>query len=276
MIALALAVLLAASPEPSLPEMPPARVLDAPDPARVSRDPESVYRVGALDLGVTSLALALAIAPGRLTGPIIRPSCPCQRESVNVLDRFAIDLHDRTAGITSDVTAGLAVAVPVIADAIWVGFSPALREDLIVLTETLSVNAGLVMAVKYMVQRPLPATYAGRDGLVGQFQGYRSFYSGHTSTTVAALTAAAWTLQLRRGPSAWPWVVTGAVGASVAVERVLAGRHWPTDVLVGAAAGFGVGTLVPWLHARRPVWKRSELTLAPAPAGRGLALRVKF
>jgi membrane-associated phospholipid phosphatase len=232
--------------------------------------------VGRVDLGVSALALAVAIAPGRVTGPLIRRTCPCERDGVNAFDRIAIDLDHRGAGLASDVTVGLAVAVPAVADALWVGFSPTLREDLVVLTETLAVNAAAVMTVKYLVQRPLPATYAGRDGLVEQFQGYRSFYSGHTSTAVAALTAASWTLHLRRGPSAWPWVVTGAVGASVAVERVLAGRHWPSDVIVGAAAGFGFGTLVPLLRARRPPWKRGGFSVAPAPAGRGLAVGASF
>jgi membrane-associated phospholipid phosphatase len=174
--------------------------------------------------------------------------------------------------VASDATVALAVAVPAIADGVRLGFGPALREDLTILTETLAVNAAIVTGVKYLVQRPLPVTYARRDGLPAQAQGYRSFYSGHTSTAVAALTASAWTLQFRDGPSAWPWVVTGVVGASVATERVLAGRHFPTDVAVGAAAGFAVGTAIPWLH-RRGAPERSLLgRLRLEPAGRGLAL----
>jgi membrane-associated phospholipid phosphatase len=40
-------------------------------------------------------------------------------------------------------------------------------------------------------------------------------------------------------------MLTAAVGGTVAAERVLAGRHFYSDVAVSALAGFAVGTLVP-------------------------------
>lgn len=257
----------AALPSPStiVPPAAPDLPLDAPE----ARPPgDSVYRlVPWLDVPLTALAAGVAIVPARYPFSFITPRCPCDRNEVNGFDRFAIDLHSRAAGVVSDVTVLASVGVPVVADALWVGNTRALREDLMILTETLALNSAAVMTVKFAVQRPLPVTYAGRDGLEKQAQGYRSFYSGHTSTAVAALTAASWTYTLRRGPAAWPWLVTAAVGASVGAERVLAGRHFPTDVLVGAAAGFGFGTLVPLLHARG-----RRLPVGVAPMGRGVQL----
>jgi membrane-associated phospholipid phosphatase len=276
MQALLLSLTLAAAADLSSPAVPLAD--DAPPPAE--QDP-SVYRVGKLDLALTGLALAAAIVPNQYPTQLIREICAtpgsCPAASVNPLDRVAIGMHSELAGLTSDATVALSVAVPAIADAFRLGLSPALREDLTILTETIAVNAALVTGVKYLVQRPLPATYERRSNLPDQAQGYRSFYSGHTSTAVAALTASAWTLRFRDGPSAWPWLVTGAVGASVATERVLAGRHFPTDVLVGAAAGFAVGTAIPWLHVRRPPGGLlSRVRLAPPTAGTGLALAGSF
>ncbi len=269
MFAALLSVALAASPDLSLPPPPP----DPDLAAEPERDP-SVYRVGNLDLGITAFAIAGAIAPNQFPTRLIHPSCAapgsCSPASVNPFDRFAVDLHSKAAGVASDVTVALSVAAPALADGLRLGLGPALREDLTILAETVSVNAALVTGVKYLVQRPLPATYARLDGLPTQAQGYRSFYSGHTSTAVAALTASAWTLRFRDGPQAWPWIVTGVVGASVATERVLAGRHFPTDVLVGGAAGFAIGTAIPWLHLRRPLGAVTDLGVAPA--GRGLAL----
>ncbi len=270
MQALLLSLALAAAPDLS-PTLPVTD--DEPPPAEV--DP-SVYHVGKLDLGLTAFAIAAAVVPNQIPTRLIRETCAapgsCPAASVNPFDRVALDLHSQLAGVTSDVTVALSVAVPAVADGLRLGFSPALREDLTVLTETLAVNAALVTGVKYLVQRPLPVTYARLYDLPNQAQGYRSFYSGHTSTAVAALTASAWTLQFRDGPQAWPWVVTGVVGASVAAERVLAGRHFPSDVLVGAAAGFAVGTAIPWLHVRRPLGTRSVADLRLVPAGEGLAL----
>jgi membrane-associated phospholipid phosphatase len=86
---------------------------------------------------------------------------------------------------------------------------------------------------------------------VSSANGYRSFYSGHVALTFTALSAAAFTINERFGWTLVPWLVTGLVGASVAVERVAAGWHFPTDVMVGAVMGTAVGVLVPLIHLRR-------------------------
>jgi membrane-associated phospholipid phosphatase len=275
MIALALSLALAAGPSSPLPpDALPSP--EPPDPGGPIPGPPSVYRVGRADLAVTGLAIAGAILPNQFPTQLIRTRCPCSAGGVNAFDRIAIGMDSRSAGVVSDWTVALSVSVPAIADAVRLGPSAALRDDLVVFTETVALNSALVTGVKYLVQRPLPLTYAGRDGLPRQAQGYRSFYSGHTSTAVSALTAAAWTLQLRDGPQAWPWIVTGLAGASVATERVLAGRHFPTDVLVGAAAGFAVGTLVPLAHARGSPFRAAPVSIVPATSGRGLAIAGRF
>jgi membrane-associated phospholipid phosphatase len=46
--------------------------------------------------------------------------------------------------------------------------------------------------------------------------------------------------------------------------RVAAGRHFPTDVLVGALAGSAIGMVIPWAHARR-----TPVTVALAPHADG-------
>ncbi|MGE5413366.1 MAG: phosphatase PAP2 family protein, partial [Syntrophomonadaceae bacterium] len=67
---------------------------------------------------------------------------------------------------------------------------------------------------------------------------------------------------------AWPWVAVGLLGGSVAVERVLAGRHFYTDVIAGAAAGTAFGIAIPLLHRRGPWAPR----LAAVPVRGGVAL----
>jgi membrane-associated phospholipid phosphatase len=217
----------------------------------------------AVDLPVTA-GLFVAAGVPYLIPHLITPTCPCDPRRVNRFDRIAIGHHSAAAATASDVTAALAVGVPPIADALRLGLGAPLAADVTVLAETLAVNSALVVAAKYAVQRPLPLTYDGDPSLLHAQGGYRSFYSGHTSTVVSALTASAWTLRWRDGERGWPWAVVAAAGGSVAVERVLAGRHFPTDVLVGAAAGFAVGTAVPWLHRRRG---DGEIAIAPMPGG---------
>ena len=78
------------------------------------------------------------------------------------------------------------MAGPPLLDLLVVGTGEAFRTDVLVFAEVLLVNGALVEAAKYLVQRPLPRTYAGDPALVSSPGGYRSFYSGHTSTAVAA------------------------------------------------------------------------------------------
>ncbi len=240
-------------------------------PPAVRADPaRDVYELRlAFDIPVAAVSTLAIAVPNLLAGEIIAKRCPCDPSEVNGFDRGAIGNHRDAADVVSTVTVLLAMALPPIADLADVGATPVLVHDVGVFAETLLVNGALVEAAKYVVQRPLPRTYAGDPTLVGSAGGYRSFYSGHTSTAFAALVATAYTIRLRYGEQVWPWFAVGAVGASVGIERVVAGRHFPSDVLVGAAMGTAVGLAVPWLHAR---WARTRITLAPAAAGHGLAV----
>jgi membrane-associated phospholipid phosphatase len=139
----------------------------------------------------------------------------------------------------------------------------------VVFSQTLAVNGALVTAAKFLVQRPLPRTYAGDPSLIDRPEGYRSFYSGHTSLVFAGLSATAMTIRLRHGTKVWPWIVTGLVGTSVAVERVADGRHFPTDVITAAIMGSAVGIVVPALHARG---RHSHGGLIIGPTSHGLRL----
>jgi membrane-associated phospholipid phosphatase len=249
------------------PVLPPrlavlAAVLLASTPARAEET--SPYRIHpAVDLSVTA-GLFVAAGVPYLIPHLITPSCPCDPASVNRFDRIAIGHHSAAASAASDVTAALAVAVPPLADALHLGLGAPLAADVLVLAETLAVNSALVVGAKYAVRRPLPLTYDGDPAYVRSQGGYRSFYSGHVSTVVSALTASAWTMRWRDGERGWPWAVVALAGSSVGVERVLAGRHFPTDVIVGAAAGFAVGTAIPWVH-RKP--GGAAITIAPIPGG---------
>jgi membrane-associated phospholipid phosphatase len=248
-----------------------AALATAPAPARA--DPRPVYDVSpALDGAIIGLAALGNVVPIVLTDRLIQPRCPCDRSEVPRFERFAIDRRSDGADLASDVTLVLALTVPPLAGLAALGPSRALAQDLTVFGEAIAVSGALVTLAKYTVQRPTPRAYAGDPASVDDADAYRAFFSGHTALTFTALTAAAWTLRLRHGELVWPWFVAGAVGASVAAERVLAGHHFPTDVVAGAAVGIGVGILVPLLHERgggRPA-------LGVAPSVRGISIAGRF
>jgi membrane-associated phospholipid phosphatase len=249
-----------------------AGLAGVPSAAPAEALPREVYRVDPVIDGAIIGAAGLAnLVPWLLEDRLIDLRCPCDRREVNRLDRSAIGLHFDTAAHVSDATLVLALVGPPIADWAVLGRSRALAEDLTVFAETLAVNGALDTLVKYTVQRPIPRAYAGEPAYLRRPGSYRAFWSGHTSATVAALTAAAWTARRRHGEHGWPWIVAGVAGASVAAERVLGGHHFPSDVVAGLLSGATVGTVVPLLHARRGTGR-----LGLAPAGRGLALVGRF
>lgn len=235
--------------------------------------PLSVYEVEPVrDFGITSLALAGGAFPYLFAKRWIRPSCPCDPAQVNGFDRGAIGNVSQTAIVVSDVTLLTSILGPALLDFWALGFSSELYEDMIVYTQALAISGALVSLTKHLVQRPLPRVYAGKaPELINEPEGYRSFYSGHTTLAVTALSAAAVTANLRYRAGVVPWIVAGTLGTAVSVGRILGGVHFASDVLVGAAMGTAVGTLVPLLHSRTRE-NRQSILLVPTPGGAQLVV----
>jgi membrane-associated phospholipid phosphatase len=234
-----------------------------------ARQTQSVYRISpvvdGLVIGISSLAIILPTAYG---SQLVHPRCPCSPDEVNAFDRHVIGNNSAFAGTLSDVSQLLAVAAPIVVDAVDVGFHREFVEDMVVYAEATAVSGAILTLTKYAVQRPRPYAYAAGTSAasLSSAAAYTSFYSGHTALVFTALTAGSMTLTLRHGARVWPWLVTALVGTSIAVERVLAGQHFYSDVIFGAVAGAGVGVLVPLLHAQvGPVL--SHLSVTPRPSG---------
>lgn len=245
-----------------------------------SKEPiQSEYHLNpAIDAAAITTATLANALPYAFASKLIQPRCPCDPNEVNSFDRGVIGNNNHFLDSLSDVSLSVAVAGPVLLDALDVGINSVFWEDFTVYVETLSVSGAFTTLAKYTVQRPLPKVYAGQDpALISEPGGYRSFYSGHSSLTFSALTAASFTYNLRHSSSAWPWVMTGVFGTSVALERVAAGRHFYTDVIVGAIAGAGIGLLVPWLHERADVTKgENKRVISLVPSEDGIQLKVTW
>jgi hypothetical protein len=99
-------------------------------------------------------------------------------------------------------------------------------------------------------ERPTPPNYAGKfyqtsAGLDS------SFISGHSMLTwsAAAVIAAEY-------PSPWKQVGIYTGATATALTRVLAEKHFPTDVLLGSAAGWLIGHYVVRAHHHHPIYRR--------------------
>ena len=127
--------------------------------------------------------------------------------------------------------------------------------------EALSMNLALNGLMKYAVRRPRPYTYNPNPRIREQYDCSKSqdaclsFYSGHSSTAFTA----AWsgvllvseTAKMRTGYRALWWGAMMGGAAATAHLRVRAGKHFYSDVVVGALVGSAIGIVVPALHGGR-------------------------
>ena len=229
----------------------------------------SVYRISpAVDIPVLSAAALGATLPLLFESQLIHQKCPCDANGVNAFDRPVVGNNNVTAGTISDYTVGLALAVPLALDGADQGFNKTFWEDIFVYAESLAINTAVSHIARYGVQRPRPTAY-GANPPETRAAEFLSFYSGHTASVFAGLSAASMTYGYRYGHKAWPWIVTAGVGVGESVLRVAAGRHFYTDVIAGAVAGTAVGTLVPYFHHR---YRDSGLSLEPTEDDSGIKL----
>jgi membrane-associated phospholipid phosphatase len=206
--------------------------------------------------GALVATAAVAYAPVRFAAHLPHATCaPCDPSGLNGLDRGTVGTVRAGAATASDValvaTGGLAGLL--LAAESRAGFGMA-REDLTVLAQALGTASALTNWSKVLFHRPRPSRYvAAAAGTGGEAESGLSFPSGHTSVAFAAAFAY-WSLQARRGTAAaqTPRIATLlALATTTGVLRVAARKHFPTDVIAGAALGAAVGWTVPRLFPVR-------------------------
>ena len=225
------------------------------------------YELGRRDIALASVGAISAVVGIALHNEV----APLTAEEVGALDRGTVNAFDRGAtwnwspdwqnvsDWTRDglvVAAGAVTFVPVLLDGRW---SEAATLG-VIFAETAAFTIGVTNLAKVATRRERPYLYndalsveeriaeAGDTG-----EGSLSFFSGHASLSFAAATLLSTTYSDMHGPGTWSTVVwASSLGAAtlVSVARVEAGKHFPTDVLVGAVVGGAIGHLVPRLHRR--------------------------
>lgn len=127
----------------------------------------------------------------------------------------------------------------------------------LIYSEAIAISLFANSLAKYGIQRPRPYTY-NSDPRVQEFVGGTgkdsgvSFYSGHASTAFTAAITGSYLFATGAGDrhaKAAVWFMELALAGATANLRVRAGKHYYSDILVGALAGGAIGVLVPMLHA---------------------------
>jgi membrane-associated phospholipid phosphatase len=263
--------------------IPSAARADAPQ-AEAAKEPSPHF---AIDPVADGVVIAMGAGFSGLLGIVlgsgeIRPLLAGDVSVLPSIDRIAVtQTMDPSAGTYSDIGLYAAGGFAVL-DSLSTGLGDhweAAAVDAIMYAESLTLSLAFTDVVKIAVRRPRPIDYTPQNATnTSNTDLALSFFSGHVSA-VSAMSGTATYLAFVHSPhSARPWITLGAgalLTAFVGYERVRAGQHFPTDVMMGALGGTAIGVLVPHLHLRKvpgtPVW----IDLAPTPGSTGGTIGVR-
>lgn len=187
----------------------------------------------------------------------------CKPEKIFLPDRVTMRHENQKADDLStqaEISAGLiAFATPLVwhlssiflkSTALPVALTLTLS-DLIPLTQSIMWNGMIKELTHWLVQRPRPFVYSAPEQFGTDPAHYTSFYSGHTSFVTVVAISLLFFFMRHPIPHWFMFSTTGAMLfllSMTAIGRVLAGRHFLTDVL-GAILLGAVVTIA--LHFQR-------------------------
>lgn len=153
----------------------------------------------------------------------------------------------------------------------------------IMAAEVFTITSGLTLNAKFAFNRTRPLVYnpTFSDNTKTSAIAKTSFFSGHTAQTAAFSVFMAKVIHdyhpnMKKGVEIGIWTFAITVPAAMAYLRVDAGKHFPTDVMVGYAIGASVGFLVPHLHKKKNHDHDSNLSITPFQYGNATGLSVTW
>lgn len=174
----------------------------------------------------------------------------CDPSEINRFDRVTAGRWSPRWATVSDLGAVTLIggaAVLLVADE---GVLPALNDAVVIAQSALLATAAPSM-LTLAAARPRPFLYGDKApaDVRETSDAGMSFLSSHTSISFALATSMYMAMHRRHPKHAWIVLATGLpIASTVGVARVMAGRHFITDVLGGAVVGAAMGILVPALH----------------------------
>ena len=229
---------------------------------------------------VLGLTLEFILHTGELA-----PQPPGDPDKLLGIDRWrATDTETSPPGL-SNIGRGIIVAYT-LGDSVLVDLLD--RGDpwyhyVVIYLQSWGITLALTDITKIAVRRPRPIAYheVQETGMAGVTTDRAvSFFSGHASVSAALAATATYFAFTRPASALERWLVfVGGLGVVtlVSVQRVLEGRHFPTDVIAGVAVGGAVGTIVPHLHrAEDPDPATPRVSVWHDRDASGLTLRARF
>lgn len=214
-----------------------------------SRQSDKILAISLPGLGMSGLSMYLE---GRNKPFLPEDVYELDVMDVPKIDRWVTRQYNLTAKRNSDITLFTSYLLP---------FTMLLGEESrsdfgsvgLITLEGLILNNGITSLTKNIVRRPRPYLYNTNVPMELKItKGAReSFFSGHTSNTAVVSFMTATFFSDYYGDSDMKplvWGLAAAIPAYTGMQRMRAGKHYLTDVLVGYTVGALVGVLVPRFH----------------------------
>ena len=214
------------------------------------------YRLNAADdLTLTVSALAMTGFGTWLYSRMHTPDKIKDSDHLLPWDRPLAGRYSESADLASDIGSVLAITPLFIGGCAWYGGNSTGTEFAtfsLMFTQALAIGNGINLAVRSLEIWPRPYMYAGsKKAEEAKAEAYGSFFSGHAT---AAFTVATFSDQWFRyvyPNSPYKNIVRASAYSLAGLEcalRVAAGKHYFTDVAVGALVGTGISLGILEMH----------------------------
>lgn len=158
-----------------------------------------------------------------------------------------IATQPKTPRIFSDIFLyGLSPALAFSAAAFSAKNQSQILENSLIIFTSAALCLSLTQIIKISARRQRPEAYYGGSSF--EQDRNRSFLSGHTSLSFALLSAAT-LLSFKNEAKFAPYFagLAALTASTTGLLRIVAAKHWTTDVLAGMTLGIGMGTITSFL-----------------------------
>lgn len=195
-------------------------------------------------------------------------------------DRPVAGRYNETADKVSDWAVVLGITPLALAGYSWYG-GDASGKDFAAYTlmfaQAIALQSGFNLLIRSTQLWPRPYIYAtegegAEKAREARGEAYGSFFSGHTSAafTIAVFTGEWFSEVYPASPyRGIVWASSLSAAGMVGALRIAAGKHYPSDVIVGALVGTGISLSVIRLHRV----KNERVSLIAGPNTLGMSVR---
>lgn len=186
------------------------------------------------------------------------------KNEVPAFDRDAIRNYDLKAQDLSDYLLIGSILTPLIPSLAIPKETINKLNNVYLFTQTLLITNTMNLVAKVTTQRKRPYVYNENVSMSQRTSSdaTASFYSGHTAIS-ASMMFLTGKMLYDYYPDSKPvkyaaWPICVGIPAYMGFLRVQAGKHYPSDVIIGYAIGAATGFAVPWVHHYKREKEREE------------------